>query len=210
MCRGRCARARRRAVVADGGRLADGHLGLALLATGHLPPVGDRELQPARHQLVLAPFIQNACELVPCFGCRVLSAELTLAIAPTAKRHNSCDPLINATRKNRDRRTKAMPRQCNAVRVNFFALGDEGQCVARVGHLIVASHLATRAFGLTASPEINAKDAIAHVLDHTGDKLNVGLVFRSNKPVKNNESRKTLPRLARLGHMKNAGQLQAI
>ena len=103
-----------------------------------------------------------------------------------------------------------MAGQADALGIHLFALRDEGQGVARVGDLIMAAHFAPRAFAFTAAAEVDPEHAVAHFLDHAGDKLDMRFVLGADETVQHDDRGQALTGLAALGHMKNARQFQTV
>ena len=103
-----------------------------------------------------------------------------------------------------------MPRHANPFGINLFALGDEGQGILGIGNLVKAANLATRAFALAATAEIDAERTIAHILDHPRDKFDMRLVLGAHKAVQHDEGWQFLARLAPCRNVQHARQLEAV
>src|SRR5690606_24872565 len=126
-------------------RRFDGHLRLRLLRQVLAQVLRDRHHVPARHPqrlagagFVFATSFEHVGELLPRLRPWMLAAELALTVAPAAGRDHRRDALVDAPGIDGDRGADTVADHPDPRGVDFRALRQPAQRVARVGALVHA------------------------------------------------------------------------
>src|SRR6266511_572602 len=106
-------------------------------------------------------FFQHVGELEPRFGRRMLAAEFSLAVAPTAARNHRGDALVGAAGEHGHSRAEAAPDQRDALWIYFRARRHVGDRIAGICHLIEADDSAVLAFAFAAAAKVDAQSHVA-------------------------------------------------
>src|SRR4029434_6137336 len=101
-------------------------------------------------------FFQHVAEAAPCLRCRMLAAELALAVTPTAAGDHCGHSPVRAACKYGHGRGETASHQADALGVDLRAGGEVGQRIARIRHLIETDDSPALAFTVAASSKVDA------------------------------------------------------
>jgi hypothetical protein len=140
---------------------------------------------------------------------RVHAADDPLAIAQPVFQDDRGDSWIDAGGINGDAGAQARSAQRDAIGIDLRPRGHIAHRVARVGDFLHRNNAAAFSFALAASPIVKAERDVAPSLELPTDPFRATILVGA-KPVHHDDGWAARTGLEPVGHMDDAGQLQAI